>query len=146
MQAAFLILAMLPFDKGRLLARLLPFSVVLMCLAASVIRIPYYAMDPFSWNGIINPCAVWTIDYLSTLLVGAAYMLLFLQWLDVLKSFLINSGVVGKLVLVLRVIVVATVIALFVAVLPAACVTACYCDDTNCSLGASVSDFIFFIS
>jgi hypothetical protein len=42
--------------------------------------------------------------------------------------------------------IIGVVVVLLVAILPAACVTACYCTESNCPVGENLSDYIFFIS
>jgi hypothetical protein len=67
--------------------------------------------------------------------------LLLIQWLDVVKSFFIEHlKQFSTLNMAARVIILSFVVALFVGVLPSACVTACYCTDENCSLGYDVSE------
>jgi hypothetical protein len=103
-QAVLFVLGMMPFSKVSVTPRLASLLVSISCVCACVVRIPYYVVDPFAWQGlasvctltrfylspfqgVIDPCAIWTVDYLSTLLVGVAYLFLLFQWMEVVKRF-----------------------------------------------------------
>jgi hypothetical protein len=81
-----------------------------LCVLSCVLRMLYFAIDPFGWNNITDLCAINTLGYTSLGCVGAAYLLLVFQWITIAYASVLNRPrFLPNTVAVLRVMIVIAV-------------------------------------
>lgn len=98
--------------------------VLVFCFCSAFVRIFYFALDPFGWNGVVPICAIYAIDFVSLSFVGIAYMLMLILWIAVVEHVELKKN--GGLFVSLRVFCIFSVIILALVVAPAssiACLT-----------------------
>ncbi len=125
--------------------KLFPLLSLVALALGSFLRPLYYVIDPFAWRGLINVCAIWTLDYLTTALFASAFFLVLRGWASVMVKFERLNGARRPLMLLwshLPLCCAVFAALLFLAVIPAS-VLACECNDTNCPTVAG--DLVFFV-